>query len=239
MADLSQPDAQLGFFSKLVVISSFVLAAAYLVGYWWAGFGINIFPFVTPMDLLKFAACPFLILFIPYILFDLLISEWHLVPFISALSKYKLFATPKYFMLPILILAGACLIILGIKYSYTVLYLGVPAVLLAILGILKKVKGVLHDPKQRKLMLISLLPFFSYDLGYHRALDIYNSKEYTYMPSTAEQPTTYKFLGYVNDHYFFIDLDNNKLLINNKMSSLQLQHFIEADTKPNPQIGYT
>ncbi len=92
----------------------------------------------------------------------------------------------------------------------------------------------------RALLLLCLLPFISYDYGYHKGDIILKDKEYSYVLfEKNDGKILYKFLGYLDGHYFFIDKKNNKLLIDNELDSLELRHFLKKGEKDSPDIGFT
>ena len=90
------------------------------------------------------------------------------------------------------------------------------------------------------LLLFCLLPFVSYDVGHCHARSIFNGKEYSYVVGNADgSKVLFKFLGLVNERYFFIDENNHTLLINSNVNTLELRHFLKKGEKDNPEIGLT
>lgn len=92
----------------------------------------------------------------------------------------------------------------------------------------------------RVLLFLCLLPFVSYDIGHHKAEMILKNNEYSYMVFEQEnKKALFKFLGYINGHYFFIDEGNKNLVIDNKIERLKLRHYLKKGEKDSPDISFT
>ena len=243
------------FYNQVVLAFSFILGIAYLYGYW-SAFDINIFPFLSLFDLVRFSAYPLLILYVPLLLLQWTITELHFAEYIQTKSKQfasHLYNHPNWFIrnvvaLLIVVSYFSFVIWLGFYLQQYTLKVGVPIASIITLAWLRnalKKAGNEQDVKMfhrygRALLILCLLPFISYDYGRHKGDVILKDKEYSYASfKEGESNNLYKFLGYLDGHYFFIDKNNHKLLINNKLDSLELRHFLKKGEKDSPDIGFT
>lgn len=242
------------FYNQVMLTCSFILGIAYLCGYW-SVFDINIFPFLSLFDLIRFSAYPVLILYVPFLLFQWLVAELHFSTYIEKKSK-KL---SSYFkshpsrlvkvMFPLAAIGYFVFIIwLGCYLEKVTLKIGVPiASIITIAWLSNAVKKtesqqdvVMFHRVGRTLLFLCLLPFISYDYGHHKAIAILKDKEYSYIVATqGDKKEVYKFLGYLDNHYFFMAKKNKTLLINNNMNSLELRHFLKHGESDSPDIGFT
>lgn len=232
------------FYCESAFIFSFIVGIGYLIGYWWS-LGINIFPFLSLFDLLKCAACPFLILFVLFVLIRGLFVEFSLL---SSIEKYtnkltvKIKKNPRKSMLigaVIGLLYFYAAITIGIHLKLTFFSIGLPIAFILILSWLRhKIKERAPEADSisraygRWLMLLCLLPLVSYDYGKHKATAILKEKKYSYTWISEEdendekgQKELYKYLGFVNEHYFFINKNNRTLIVNNDLENLKLYRY--------------
>lgn len=252
--DIEKIKKDFGFYSKVVLMFSLILGIAYLYGYW-SELDVNIFPFLSLFDLIRFSAYPLLILYVPILLIYWLITELHFQIYLQKqfkslegyLKKHHSRCL-KYSSLFFIIGYFVTVVWLGVFLHLSTLKFGVPvASLIAILwlrNVLKKEKldDEIKELHQfgRGLLFLCLLPFASYDFGHRRAEMIVKEKEYSYMVFEQDgKSTPYKFLGFLNGHYFFIGKDNKTLLIDNKLDRLNLKHYLKKGEQDSPDIGYT
>jgi hypothetical protein len=238
------------FYIQVVLIFSFILGIGYLFGFWWT-VDVNIFPFLSLFDLIKFSACPLLILFVPLILLQWIITEWHVTPYLDRIAKKLTLNTPRSsrrIVLVVILFYFVVVIGIGIFFKIATLSIGVPAA--SIIGVawfrnVGQKENLDSEPATflrfgRALPLLCLLPFISYDFGRYKAVAILKDKEYSYIwVNTNGNKELYKFLGFINGHYFFLDRKNHILLINNNVSSLELHKFLRKGENDNPEIGFT
>lgn len=242
------------FYFQVALVFSFILGIGYLLGFWWTA-NVNIFPFLSLFDLLKFSACPFLILFVPWLLLQWAVVEWQVFPRIENYAE-KLTSVvrnnSRRWVRGIILLVSVAyfifLIILGVLLKFTTLFIGIPiASLIVMAWLLNTQRKTDKEPEKinfhrfgRVLLMLCLLPFISYDYGRHKVNVILKGKKYSYVwVNEGENKTLYKFLGFINGHYFFIEKNNQILLINNNIDRLELHHFLKKGEKDSPDVGFT
>ncbi len=252
--DIKTVKENFGFYTKVVLMFSLILGLAFLYGYW-SKFDVNIFPFLGLFDLIRFSAYPLLILYVPLLLLYWLVTELHFKVWLedtvkvagSYLKKNRVWYVKCGFLL--FTLAYFIFVVwLGGYLHMVTLKLGIPVVSIIALfwsrNVIKK-EVVNKDVQEfhrygRGLLFLCLLPFASYDIGHHKAKMIVKNKEYSYIVSEqGSKESLLKFIGFINGHYFFIDKDNKKLLIDNHLEKIRLLHFLKKGEKDSPDIGFT
>ncbi len=108
------------FYNQVVLIFSFILGIAYLYGYW-SAFDINIFPFLSLFDVIRFSAYPLLILYVPLLLLQWTITELHFAEYFQ--KKSKQFASYLYGHPQWIVRKVVALLIVALYFSF-VIYLG-------------------------------------------------------------------------------------------------------------------
>jgi uncharacterized membrane protein len=78
MAILTQLKNSYKLHIEIIVLSTLLLAISYLIGYW-STFEVNIFPFLTLSDLIKFSAYPLLWVF-PIVLLSQIFVNYFVYP---------------------------------------------------------------------------------------------------------------------------------------------------------------
>jgi len=236
------------FYTNIILIFSLILSLAFLYGYW-SKFDINIFQFLGLFDLIRFSAYPLLILYVPVFLLFWLITELHFEFWLKnkarALTMYLNNQSTWYIKYAFFLLAAgyfAFITCLGIQLHLTALKIGVPvATIIAILWIKNLSRKTSHGEAKKTLyrygnglLFLCLLPFFSYDAGHYKAELILKNKSYLYAIFSKDgKNETYKFLGYLNEHYFFIKKNNESILIENKVEKLELKYFFKKRKNDN------
>lgn len=219
-----------------VIIFVLLLEIAYLIGYW-STFDINIFPYLTLSDIIKFAAYPLLFI-IPVQLLQLIIAELHIYP---VMKKYVRLIKPESVKFRKIIELTLFLIIIGVGkwLNFTMLYIGFPLIIIFVLT-LKKFDKFNESRYITIFLMLLLLPFLSFDIGKRNATIILKGKEYSYsLIEVGAQKAKFKFLGYINDHYFFISINNRSLIIQRDRDLLILEKYLAKNQDNNETIGFT
>lgn len=239
------------FYNRVLLFCSFILGIAYMWGYW-STFEINIFPFLSLFDFLKFSAYPLLLTYIPLLVFQVAIIELHFGDYIQ--KKLWLFKSRhpnlsfKKSINPLLNVLICFIVLLGLLKDSKTLMLGLPITYYLTTGLLgnidKNIKNELDVKNSRMYawfyILMLILPFISFDYGRFRGDSIHANKEYSYTIIERDgEKKIYKFLGYINEHYFFIDRSNQSLIVQNRLDSLALRNFLKKGEQDNPEIGFT
>lgn len=233
------------FHTSVYLILSFVLGIAYLIGFWWT-IDINIFPFIGLYDLIRCSASPFLILYILGLILYSCVIELHVQPHIE-IFRCKLLSNEnrtkrrlQYRLLSIIVLV--IFIAVGIFLKISTLWLGGPLFIVIAWSYLHHRSR--NNPEQKEspralVILLFLLPFISYDIAHYKATTILDGKEYSYIViNDGGRESMYKFLGFVNEHYFFIDHKNKILLINNDKPNLKVYKYLKKGAHDNPDMGF-
>lgn len=240
------------FYIQAVFILSLILSSCYLVGYWWA-FDINIFPFLTLFDLIK-SASPFFVLFILLLIFQWIIMEVHFDTFFEKhIKKFGAYISKskqkKRVFCAVIVIYFLFIILLGVCLRRTSLSMGIPiASAIFLMWFYNKVKKSppeeelrIYHKYGRWLLFLCFLVFVSYDLGNHKAHTILSEKEYSYawLNEKDGKKNLYKFIGFINGHYFFIDKNNTILLIKNNISELELHQYLKEKENHSSEIDFT
>lgn len=223
-------------FIEITFVFSLLLAIGYAYGYW-SAFNVNIFPYLTLSDLIKSTAHP-LLLAVPYLL-----SQWFIfemqdlpkklsdIPFIKKINPdYKILSTPIFMAISLFI---------GIYVNSVTLTFGIPTTIL-IFTLLKKNIDPSKHQTIRILLMLGLFVFFSVDYGKYNAKIIYNNTEYSYsFLETQSGKERVKYLGYINNHYFFMSIDNHHLFITSELKQVILEKFLRKHAQDNTAISLT
>lgn len=201
------------FFLEIAFIFSLLLAIGYSWGYW-STFKINIFPFISVSDLIKSTAYP-LLLVIPYLLLQIFIFEFCRI-------NISFFHLSNTTILSIIMLIS---VFSGLWVKSITLIFGIPTAIFIYIHIANK---YFNEVKIiRIILMLTILVFLSYDVGRFNAKNIYNNHQYSFsfLTNVFNKAEKIKYLGYVNNHYFFITPDNNSLYILKASPQVQLQLF--------------
>ncbi len=222
------------FFIEITFVYSLLLATGYAIGFW-STFNVNIFPFLNLSDLIKSTAYP-LLLIMPYMVIQWFIIELNRKAAFPLLKKmrpeYKNLIPPILMLISILI--GAFLKILTLTLIF-----GIPTLILIIV-LLKDRAEASMIKTIRVLLMLGIFICFSYDLGKYNSKMIFDNKEYSYsFFDIGKNKEQFKYIGYINNHYFFINLNNTHLLIKDNLTQLILERYLKKYTQDNSAIGFT
>ncbi len=201
----------------------------YLWAYW-RSFNINIFEYAGLSDVAKNAlipiGSPFFFLFFGFVLAEL-ISDGHsiFIPSGGADSPVGRFINKNIKIFIYVYLFFVAFLILTVNkntwYVLPILLMFIPYVILKKMEFLSELK---HDGVRSVIiMVIGVLPIYSFCQGKIDAIKILDNKSYHYI----EKPVRLKYLGFVNEFIFMISLDNTEVIINkfDKFQSLKMKKF--------------
>ena len=84
-------------------------------------------------------------------------------------------------------------------------------------------------------LVLFLVLFGYYEVGTNQALAIKKNKIYNYIVDTSPNNLSrLKFLGHMDNQYFFTDIDNNRIIIKLSPSELIINKYNSTDEKTAP-----
>lgn len=211
-----------------VLFFGLISEISYLFGYT-TSFGItSIFSFLTLNNVIAFGAYPIAILamFLLF-LFVVIISLSPLIKRISARISSK----GRMFDLCIALISGVAVIfLLGFWLSYEIMIFGIPSFVLFIYTCSKYNSEIEKYLNIGLILLIS--PFIGYYFGYKDASLILRGEKYLYTSIQIDSvDKKCKLIGFINNHYFFIDMKNESILVLSDIPKIQFQKFVR-NNKP-------
>jgi hypothetical protein len=207
-----------------IIIYTIALAILYLWGYW-GMFNFDVLPYINLWDILKFATYSLFLTSITFIIAALADAAM-IKPYIdSPHFSDKLSKLPKCAKKSIIPLCGITVglsVLMGWWCPVGIISGWFVAPQVNRTPFLSEMKNT--DLKFVIIYLIWIAPFFIYMNGITSAEKILKNRAYLYTNVEINKNNeTLKFLGQLNEHYFFLSLDNSTITIKNKIDTLQLK----------------